>query len=176
MSPRRKTTFEVARDELETDRASTEDGNVTLQESLDLWQRGEELAAHATGCWGQAESRIEAAKKRRWTNLIALTNGQNSWQHPAATKRWIDAVVTVKKALDLYGPPIYVRKQIVHNVHVVADLERRGAIFVDETDEVPEGSRLVFSAHGVSPSVHDQAQRRNLKPRRHLPLVTKVHR
>jgi 4-hydroxy-3-methylbut-2-enyl diphosphate reductase len=86
------------------------------------------------------------------------------------------AVVTVEKALDLYGPPIYVRKQIVHNVHVVADLERRGAIFVDETDEVPEGSRLVFSAHGVSPSVHDQAQRRNLKTiDATCPLVTKVH-
>ncbi len=86
------------------------------------------------------------------------------------------AVGTVEKALDLYGPPIYVRKQIVHNVHVVADLERRGAIFVDETDEVPEGSRLVFSAHGVSPSVHDQAQRRNLKTiDATCPLVTKVH-
>ena len=86
------------------------------------------------------------------------------------------AVVTVEKALDLYGPPIFVRKQIVHNVHVVADLERRGAIFVDETDEVPEGSRLVFSAHGVSPSVQDQAQRRNLKPiDATCPLVTKVH-
>ena len=86
------------------------------------------------------------------------------------------AVVTVEKALDLYGPPIFVRKQIVHNVHVVADLERRGAIFVDETDEVPEGSRLVFSAHGVSPSVHDQAQRRNLKAiDATCPLVTKVH-
>ncbi|HPQ83634.1 MAG TPA: 4-hydroxy-3-methylbut-2-enyl diphosphate reductase [Actinomycetota bacterium] len=86
------------------------------------------------------------------------------------------AVVTVEKALDLYGPPIYVRKQIVHNVHVVADLERRGAIFVDETDEVPEGSRLVFSAHGVSPSVQDQAQRRNLKTiDATCPLVTKVH-
>ena len=86
------------------------------------------------------------------------------------------AVVTVEKALDLYGPPIFVRKQIVHNVHVVADLERRGAIFVDETDEVPEGSRLVFSAHGVSPSVQDQAQRRNLKTiDATCPLVTKVH-
>ena len=86
------------------------------------------------------------------------------------------AVVTVEKALDLYGPPIFVRKQIVHNVHVVADLERRGAIFVDETDEVPEGSRLVFSAHGVSPSVHDQAQQRNLKAiDATCPLVTKVH-
>ena len=86
------------------------------------------------------------------------------------------AVVTVEKALDLYGPPIYVRKQIVHNVHVVADLERRGAIFVDETDEVPDGSRLVFSAHGVAPSVHEEAQRLSLLTiDATCPLVTKVH-
>jgi len=86
------------------------------------------------------------------------------------------AVVTVEKALDLYGPPVYVRKQIVHNVHVVADLERRGAIFVDETEEVPEGSRLVFSAHGVAPSVHDEAEHRNLSTiDATCPLVTKVH-
>ena len=86
------------------------------------------------------------------------------------------AVVTVEKALELYGPPIYVRKQIVHNVHVVADLEKRGAIFVDETDEVPNGSRLVFSAHGVAPSVHDEAQRLNLLTiDATCPLVTKVH-
>jgi len=85
-------------------------------------------------------------------------------------------VVTVEKALDLYGPPVYVRKQIVHNVHVVADLERRGAIFVDETEEVPEGSRLVFSAHGVAPSVHDEAEHRNLSTiDATCPLVTKVH-
>ncbi len=82
----------------------------------------------------------------------------------------------MEKALDLYGPPIYVRKQIVHNVHVVAELEHRGAIFVDETEEVPEGSRLVFSAHGVSPAVHDQAQARNLLTiDATCPLVTKVH-
>ncbi len=86
------------------------------------------------------------------------------------------AVVTVEKALELYGPPIYVRKQIVHNVHVVADLERRGAIFVEETDEVPDGSRLVFSAHGVAPSVHEEAQRLNLLTiDATCPLVTKVH-
>ena len=63
------------------------------------------------------------------------------------------AVVTVEKSLDLYGAPVYVRKQIVHNKHVVATLEARGAIFVDETDEVPEGAIVVFSAHGVSPAV-----------------------
>jgi 4-hydroxy-3-methylbut-2-enyl diphosphate reductase len=86
------------------------------------------------------------------------------------------AVITVEKALDLYGPPVYVRKQIVHNIHVVADLEKRGAIFVDETDEVPPGSRLVFSAHGVSPAVHEQAEHRDLLTiDATCPLVTKVH-
>ncbi|MCX6449404.1 MAG: 4-hydroxy-3-methylbut-2-enyl diphosphate reductase, partial [Actinobacteria bacterium] len=73
------------------------------------------------------------------------------------------AVVTVEKAIDLYGAPVYVRKQIVHNKHVVATLEARGAIFVDETDEVPEGKIVVFSAHGVSPAVHQSAAQRNLK-------------
>ena len=63
------------------------------------------------------------------------------------------AVLAVEKALEVHGAPVYVRKQIVHNKHVVATLERRGAIFVDETDEVPEGAVVVFSAHGVSPAV-----------------------
>ena len=86
------------------------------------------------------------------------------------------AVVTVEKALALYGAPVYVRKQIVHNKHVVTGLEKRGAIFVDEVDEVPEGSTLVFSAHGVSPLVHEQAAARNLKTiDATCPLVTKVH-
>ena len=86
------------------------------------------------------------------------------------------AVVTVEKALDLYGAPVYVRKQIVHNVHVVASLEKKGAIFVDETDQVPEGSIVIFSAHGVSPKVHEQAAARNLKTiDATCPLVTKVH-
>ena len=86
------------------------------------------------------------------------------------------AVVTVEKALDLYGAPVYVRKQIVHNKHVVATLEARGAIFVDETDEVPEGKIVVFSAHGVSPAVHESAAARNLKTiDATCPLVTKVH-
>ena len=67
------------------------------------------------------------------------------------------AVVTVEKALDLYGAPVYVRKQIVHNKQVVSSLENKGAIFVDETDQVPEGAMVVFSAHGVSPEVHKQA-------------------
>jgi 4-hydroxy-3-methylbut-2-enyl diphosphate reductase len=86
------------------------------------------------------------------------------------------AVVTVEKALALYGAPVYVRKQIVHNVHVVASLEAKGAIFVEETDEVPEGRTVVFSAHGVSPLVHEQAAARNLKTiDATCPLVTKVH-
>ncbi|GAA1153527.1 4-hydroxy-3-methylbut-2-enyl diphosphate reductase [Ornithinicoccus hortensis] len=87
------------------------------------------------------------------------------------------AVVTVEKALDLYEPPIYVRKQIVHNKHVVRTLEKRGAIFVDETDEVPEGATVIFSAHGVSPAVHAEAKALSLKTiDATCPLVTKVHR
>ena len=86
------------------------------------------------------------------------------------------AVITVEKALDLYGAPVYVRKQIVHNRHVVANLESRGAIFVEELDEVPEGATVVFSAHGVSPEVHRQADERSLKAiDATCPLVTKVH-
>ena len=86
------------------------------------------------------------------------------------------AVITVEKALDLYGAPVYVRKQIVHNKHVVADLESRGAIFVEELTEVPEGQTVVFSAHGVSPAVHAEAQVRGLKTiDATCPLVTKVH-
>jgi len=86
------------------------------------------------------------------------------------------AVITVEKALDLYGAPVYVRKQIVHNKHVVSTLEARGAIFVDETDEVPEGATVIFSAHGVSPAVHEASASRNLKTiDATCPLVTKVH-
>lgn len=87
------------------------------------------------------------------------------------------AVVTVEKALDLYGPPIYVRKEIVHNKHVVRSLEKRGAIFVDQTTEVPEGKTVIFSAHGVSPQVHAEARELSLKTiDATCPLVTKVHR
>jgi 4-hydroxy-3-methylbut-2-enyl diphosphate reductase len=86
------------------------------------------------------------------------------------------AVVTVTKALDLYGPPVYVRKEIVHNRHVVTTLEQRGAVFVEETEEVPEGATVVFSAHGVSPAVHAEAAARSLKTiDATCPLVTKVH-
>jgi 4-hydroxy-3-methylbut-2-enyl diphosphate reductase len=86
------------------------------------------------------------------------------------------AVEVVERALDLYGAPVYVRKQIVHNRHVVETLEQRGAIFVEENDEVPEGATVVFSAHGVAPEVHEQARQRNLRAiDATCPLVTKVH-
>jgi len=87
------------------------------------------------------------------------------------------AVVTVEKALELYGPPVYVRKQIVHNKHVVSTLEKRGAVFVEETDEVPEGATVIFSAHGVAPVVHEEAKALKLRTiDATCPLVTKVHR
>ena len=86
------------------------------------------------------------------------------------------AVQTVERALEQYDAPVYVRKQIVHNSHVVAGLEAKGAVFVDETDEVPEGAVVVFSAHGVAPVVHEESARRNLHTiDATCPLVTKVH-
>jgi len=87
------------------------------------------------------------------------------------------AVIAVEKALEHYGAPVYVRKEIVHNRHVVSELEARGAVFVEETDEVPEGELVVFSAHGVSPAVVQSADDRNLRTiDATCPLVTKVHR
>jgi 4-hydroxy-3-methylbut-2-en-1-yl diphosphate reductase len=86
------------------------------------------------------------------------------------------AIETVERVLAAYGAPVYVRKQIVHNVHVVADLESRGAVFVDELDQVPAGATVVFSAHGVSPAVRTEADRRELQViDATCPLVTKVH-
>jgi len=86
------------------------------------------------------------------------------------------AVQTVERALELYGPPVYVRKEIVHNKHVVEQLRERGAIFVDQESEVPEGQTVVFSAHGVAPSVHANAAQRELETiDATCPLVTKVH-
>jgi len=86
------------------------------------------------------------------------------------------AVRSVELALERYGPPVYVRKQIVHNLHVVAELEQRGAVFVAEADEVPEGAVVVFSAHGVAPEVHEEAAARGLRTiDATCPLVTKVH-
>ncbi|MEV4169315.1 4-hydroxy-3-methylbut-2-enyl diphosphate reductase [Nonomuraea sp. NPDC049709] len=87
------------------------------------------------------------------------------------------AIITVEEALRRFGPPVYVRKQIVHNTFVVDDLTRRGAVFVDELDEVPDGSLVVFSAHGVSPAVKETAARRGLRTiDATCPLVTKVHK
>src|ERR671917_2116855 len=86
------------------------------------------------------------------------------------------AVQTVERALELYGPPVYVRKEIVHNKHVVEQLRERGAIFVEEETEVPPGETVIFSAHGVAPSVHANAQERRLETiDATCPLVTKVH-
>src|SRR6059036_109652 len=86
------------------------------------------------------------------------------------------AVQTVEHALDLYGPPVYVRKEIVHNKHVVDELRQAGAIFVEELQEVPAGARAIFSAHGVSPDVRREAQERRLQViDATCPLVTKVH-
>jgi len=87
------------------------------------------------------------------------------------------AVQTVEQALALYGPPVYVRKEIVHNRHVVEQLRRRGAVFVESEQEVPEGATIVFSAHGVAPEVYENAARRRLRTiDATCPLVTKVHR
>lgn len=87
------------------------------------------------------------------------------------------AVIAVEKALEVHGAPVYVRKEIVHNRHVVDTLRERGAVFVDETSEVPEGALVVFSAHGVSPAVHAEAGERNLRTiDATCPLVTKVHK
>ena len=83
---------------------------------------------------------------------------------------------TVERALERFGAPVYVRKQIVHNTHVVRELEQRGAIFVEETEEVPEGSVVIFSAHGVAPEVRSEARDRQLRTiDATCPLVTKVH-
>ena len=87
------------------------------------------------------------------------------------------AVITVEKALEQYGAPVYVRKQIVHNKYVVQTLEKKGAIFVDETEEVPENAIVIFSAHGVAPVVHEEAAQRSLASiDATCPLVTKVHK
>ncbi|WNI17498.1 4-hydroxy-3-methylbut-2-enyl diphosphate reductase [Actinacidiphila sp. ITFR-21] len=87
------------------------------------------------------------------------------------------AVITVEKALEQYGAPVYVRKQIVHNKYVVQTLEKKGAVFVDETEEVPENAIVIFSAHGVAPVVHEEAAQRSLASiDATCPLVTKVHK
>ncbi len=111
---------------------------------------------------------VEATPHTRKRVLLAKPRG-----YCAGVDR---AVQTVEEALKLYGAPIYVRKQIVHNKHVVSSLEAQGAIFVEENEEVPEGSIVIFSAHGVAPEVHEQAKARSLKAiDATCPLVTKVH-
>src|SRR2546422_7869513 len=86
------------------------------------------------------------------------------------------AVRTVEKAIELYGAPVYVRKQIVHNLHVVRELEERGAVFVEDENEVPQGETVVFSAHGIAPSVLENAAARKLQTiDATCPLVAKVH-
>src|SRR5262249_2051451 len=119
---------------------------------------GAQRAGPTTGRPGPPPRRVLLAKPRGYC---------------AGVDRAVDAV---EKALDHYGPPIYVRKQIVHNLYIVRTLEARGAIFVEETDEVPEGAIVMFSAHGVSPAVHQEAAARSLKTiDATCPLVTKVH-
>src|SRR5580693_500703 len=88
----------------------------------------------------------------------------------------VRAIDVVKIVLNLYGAPVYVRKEIVHNRHVVDELRRAGAVFVEELSEVPEGARVIFSAHGVSPSIREEARARRLDViDATCPLVTKVH-
>src|SRR6476661_2525848 len=145
-------------------------------------------ALRAAATWADAPGR--AAERSRGGAV-----GTGGWPHPPTMGCMADqrgrvlladprgycagvdrAVVAVERALEIHGAPVYVRKQIVHNKHVVATLERRGAIFVEETDEVPEGSVVVFSAHGVSPAVHEEAATRQLRTiDATCPLVTKVH-
>ena len=117
---------------------------------------------------GQATAHLPLIRGRQRQVVLAAPRG-----YCAGVDR---AVITVEKALERYGPPVYVRKQIVHNRHVVESLEARGAIFVAELDEVPPGSTVVFSAHGVSPAVQQEAKDRGLKAiDATCPLVTKVH-
>lgn len=124
-----------------------------------MWQSGEVTETIA-------EPTTQTAGKRL---LLAAPRG-----YCAGVDRAVDAV---EQALALYGTPIYVRKEIVHNKYVVQALSQRGAIFVSETDEVPEGARVVFSAHGVSPAVREQAEARHLQTiDATCPLVTKVHK
>ena len=126
--------------------------------------------AGAASGWRWATSRLEAMATTVEKLLLAAPRG-----YCAGVDR---AVQTVERALELYGAPVYVRKEIVHNKHVVAQLRERGAIFVEELDDtIPEGAVTVFSAHGVSPAVHADAERRSLQTiDATCPLVTKVHR
>src|SRR3954452_2280557 len=122
----------------------------------------------ASACPKRAIRTIEGVDDRPKRLLLAKPRG-----YCAGVDR---AVQTVEHALEHFGAPVYVRKQIVHNLHVVRLLEQRGAVFVEENDEVPEGSIVVFSAHGVAPQVHEEAAARKLRTiDATCPLVTKVH-
>jgi 4-hydroxy-3-methylbut-2-enyl diphosphate reductase len=122
----------------------------------------------ATGTYDCPVTDVETTPQTRKRVLLAKPRG-----YCAGVDR---AVQTVEEALKLYGAPVYVRKQIVHNKHVVSTLEGLGAIFVEENAEVPEGATVVFSAHGVAPEVHEQARARSLRAiDATCPLVTKVH-
>jgi 4-hydroxy-3-methylbut-2-enyl diphosphate reductase len=116
----------------------------------------------------------------RWSRFRAATRGYSERVLLAAPRGYCAgverAVETVERALEQHGAPVYVRKQIVHNAHVVRDLEARGAIFVESEEEVPEGGLVVFSAHGISPAVRTRAAERRLETiDATCPLVTKVH-
>src|ERR1700719_3928337 len=111
---------------------------------------------------------------------IALNTGMDKKMYVLKPRGFCAGVVraidVVKIALDLYGPPVYVRKEIVHNKHVVDELREAGAVFVEEVKEVPTGARAIFSAHGVAPAVRKQARERHLDViDATCPLVTKVH-
>ena len=129
-----------------------------------------------------AEKAVSLAGASAFPDRIPSVPGKDGRRILIATPRGycagVDrAVDAVEKALELYGAPVYVRKEIVHNKYVVETLSRRGAIFVSETEEVPEGARVVFSAHGVSPAVHAEAAARSLQTiDATCPLVTKVHK
>jgi 4-hydroxy-3-methylbut-2-enyl diphosphate reductase len=130
---------------------------------------------------GKIEITLRASHPVRETPLVEVPTAGPKKVLLAAPRGYcagVDrAVVAVEKALDQFGAPVYVRKEIVHNVEVVTALTERGAVFVNEVDEVPEGSHLVFSAHGVSPKVKSDAFDRNLMAiDATCPLVTKVHR
>nr|WP_309127901.1 4-hydroxy-3-methylbut-2-enyl diphosphate reductase [Microbacterium sp.] len=126
----------------------------------------------------QVPSRRRAVERARLENRPVSGTKRVLLAAPRGYCAGVDrAVVAVEKALERYGAPVYVRKQIVHNIHVVTELEDKGAIFVDEVDEVPEGAHVVFSAHGVSPAVVSAASERGLHAiDATCPLVTKVHR
>ena len=139
---------------------------------MDVWDRRAESA-----CSGGVSRLVPMSIDLGTPRLISDDEKAVLLAEPRGYCAGVDrAVITVEQALDLYGAPVYVRKEIVHNKHVVDDLRNRGAVFVNELDEVPSGATVVFSAHGVSPAVHADAAVRELKTiDATCPLVTKVH-